>query len=331
MTTATTAPQTIPGPRGLPGLGWRANILKMYLNPFTYLRWLHDTYGDVVALAQGDPSNVVAFGPALNFRLLSDPDLFRNDAGPFKFSDDTAFGRLMQNNLPTMNGEKHRQHRRLMQPAFHRQQVTHYRDDMVMLAQSMLDSWQGRTELDAATEMKLLTQRIAVKTLFGLYDEAEVERMGKLLLSMTRSMLLVMIAPVNIPGTPYHRVLRIVEEMEAMMRSLIAQKREQSEATDVLAALVHAYDEGGVQLSDEELMGHAITLFVAGHETTANTLAWIIFLLDQHPRVQADLLDELSDVLHGEAPTIEQLKQLPLLDSVVKEGLRLLPPAAIGT
>jgi cytochrome P450 len=98
----------------------------------------------------------------------------------------------------------------------------------------------------------------------------------------------------------------------------------------VLASLVHAHDEDGAKLNEDELIGHAFTLFVAGHETTANALTWTLFLLSQHPHICADLLDELDGALHGEAPTIEQLPQLPLLDGVVKESLRLLPPAAIG-
>jgi cytochrome P450 len=124
--------------------------------------------------------------------------------------------------------------------------------------------------------------------------------------------------------------LRISEQLDAFIRATIARKREQQDATDVLAALIQAHDEDGTKLSDDELVGHAFTLFAAGHETTSNALTWTLFLLSQHPRVFADLLDELEGTLHGNAPTIEQLGHLPLLDGVVKESLRLLPPASIG-
>jgi hypothetical protein len=91
MATVTVPRQAIPGPRALPLLSWRANMLKLYQNPFKYLRWLHDTYGDLVTLAQGDASYVCAFGPALNFQLLTDPHLFGvGDTQLVKFRKDTT-------------------------------------------------------------------------------------------------------------------------------------------------------------------------------------------------------------------------------------------------
>jgi cytochrome P450 len=306
-------------------------MLKLYQNPFKYLRWLHDTYGDLVTLAQGNASYVCAFGPALNFQLLTDPHLFGvGDTELVKIRKDTTFGKLMTFNLPQMNGEKHRQHRRLMQPAFHKQQVARYCEDMIALTQQTLDSWRDQSQIDLHHEMQRLTQRIAVKTLFGLYDEAELTRVGALMRDMSRSLLLVMVLPLDIPGTPYARVLRISEQLDAFIRATIARKREQQDATDVLATLIQAHDEDGTKLSDDELVGHAFTLFAAGHETTSNALTWTLFLLSQHPRVFADLLDELEGTLHGNAPTVELLSHLPLLDGVVKESLRLLPPASIG-
>lgn len=136
--------------------------------------------------------------------------------------------------------------------------------------------------------------------------------------------------PINVPGTPYSRVLRLAEQLEACIRSFIVQKRAQKDSTDVLAALIQAHDDDGAKLSDDELVSHAFGLFAAGYKTTAHALTWTIFLLDQHPRVCADLLDELDGTLHGNAPTSEQLSHLPLLDSVLKESLRLLPPAILG-
>ena len=333
MATITVPRQTIPGPHALPLLGWRANMLKMFLNPFTYLRHLHEQYGDVVALAQGDPSRVVAFGPALNFQLLSNPDLFETSASAFvKIPKDTPLGRLMLNGLPVMNGEKHKQHRHLMQPAFHKQHVALYRDDMVMFTRQMLAQWeeQGQTQINVHRAMQQLTQRIAIKTLFGLYDEADLQRVGKILRQLTSQRIWMVIAPIDVPGSPYHHVMQLAEQMRAFTQAQIALKRSQPAGTDVLATLLHAHDEDGTKLNDDELISHAFTLFVAGHETTANALTWTLFLLDQHPRICADLLDELDSALHGEAPTIEQLHHLPFLDGVVKESLRLLPSAAIG-
>lgn len=331
-TTVTTTTQSIPGPRGLPLISWRTGMLQIYLQPFSYLRRMQDTYGDIVALDRHDPSYLFAFGPENNFRLLSNPDLFQvmNNNAFAKVPRGTALARLSFNNLTRMNGEYHRQQRRLMMPAFHKKQIVSYHNDMVNLTQGMLERWQVGNEINLLTEMQRLTQEVAVKTLFGLHDQAALQRLNGLLQRLFSVLTIGVVMPIDLPGSPYRRALRLSERFDAAIRSIIEQKRSQPEATDVLAALVHVHDEDGEKLSDDELIGHAFTLYVAGHETTANALTWTMYLLGQHPQVYNDLLDELDAKLHGAAPTIEQLSQLPLLEGVIKESLRLMPPALIG-
>jgi cytochrome P450 len=333
MTTHTLAQRPIPGPRAFPLFGKQVNLLRFYRNPFRLLRSLHATYGHVAALAQGDPSFVFAFGSELNHQLLAQPELFENGTGPLiRLPKNTAVERLFAQNLAVMNGTHHKQQRRLMQPAFHRQQVQGYCTDMVALTERMLDRWQPHSSIDLLTEMQQLTQQIAVKTLFGVDDEAELRQVGILMrraITLTTSPL-ALLAPFNVPGLPFHRANRLTERLEDYIRSLAARKRKEPDATDVLATLVRVRDEDGAKLNDAKLIGHAFTLFVAGHETTSNALTWALFLLNQHPRICADLLDELEGTLHGAAPMVEQLGQLRLLEGVVKESLRLLPPAPIG-
>lgn len=331
MATMIAAKNVIPGPRALPLLGWRTNMLKLFRDPFTYLPLLYKRYGNVVALAEGDPTYVCAFGPALNLQILSKPDLFEVSAGPFqKLPENTPLVRIGGNSLQMMKGEKHRQQRRLMQPAFHRQQVAHYRDDMVALVQRMLDRWQEGSVIDLSREMELLTRNVTVKALFGLDDEAEIDQMGNLLERMVAQIPLAMIVPINVPGTPYYRTQRLAAQLETALQAMIERKRAQTDAHDLLSVLIHAHDEDGTTLRDKELVSHAFTLFSAGFSTTSAALTWTIFLLGQHPRIYERLVDELQSVLHGEAPTIEQLKQLAYLDAVVKESLRILPPGGIG-
>jgi cytochrome P450 len=116
------------------------------------------------------------------------------------------------------------------------------------------------------------------------------------------------------------------------MRRIIEQKCQAGrEGDDMLSILLQARDsESGLALSEDELIGHTNVFFLAGHETTANALTWTLFLLSQHPGVAADLVDELESVLHGAAPTLAQLEQLPLLDQVVKESLRMFTPAVFN-
>ena len=330
---ASSPSRTIPGPPTIPFMGGRATLLGLYRNPFAYMRRLFESYGPVVAAARGDPSIVFAFGPELNHRLLSEPDLFlAGKMALLPLPEGTALKRLFQNNLPSMNGARHRQQRRLMQPAFHRQQTERYCREMVALTAQMLDEWSCHRTFDLHAEMRQLTQRIAVKTLFGVYDEKEVDHVGLLLrqlIDLTSSPLF-LLAPFNLPGLLFRRANHLAGELEAYVRSVVLRRRATPDESAVLSALVHARDEESGQLTDEELVGHAFTLFVAGHETTSNALVWTLFLLHQHHRVAVDLLDELEGALGGAAPTVEELGTLPLLDGVVRESLRLLPPAPLG-
>lgn len=333
MAVQTGSNRPMPGPRGLPGVGKGVNMLRVARNPFRWLRWLHATYGDVVALARGDPSMVFAFGPEQNHILLAQPELFINERTQLlRIPPGTALHRLFTHNLSIMDGAHHRQQRRLMQPAFHRKQVNGYVADMAAITQQTLECWQPYQTIDLHTAMQRLTQRITVATLFGVYDEQELGLVGGLFQRATGILTspLALTLPYNLPGLPFHRANRMLEQLERYIRTLVERKRTQPEATDVLAHLVRTSDEDGAVLSEVELIGHAFTLFAAGHETTANALTWTVALLDQHPQVYADLLDELESALGGSAPTAEQLAGLPLLEGVVKESLRLLPPAIVG-
>jgi cytochrome P450 len=279
-------------------------------------------------MAQGDPTYVFAFGPALNFQLLSQPALFEVGKGKIlKAPKDTALGRLLLYNLLNMNGEHHKLHRHLMQPAFHTRQIGQYHDDMAALTRLMLERWQSLSQIELHAEMKQLTQRITVKTLFGLDDEKEIDHIGTLFQQLQASQSRLMYTPlIDVPGMPYHHTLKLAGQLESFIRAMIAQKREDAESTDVLAALVRAHDEDGTKLTDDELVSHTVTLYAAGHVTTSSALTWVIFLLHQHPRIHADLLAELDSELHGDAPALESLQQLSLLDGVIKESLRLMPP-----
>lgn len=323
---------SIPGPHGLPLVGAKVSMAQFYLHPVTYLRHLYHTYGDIAVMAKNDPMFVFAFGPQYNFRLLSNPDLFHvnNEKSLRRVPRGTALTRLMFNNLLRMDGDLHKQQRRLMMPSFHKKQIVHYHNDMVDQTQRMLDRWQVGSEFDLLREMQRFTQGVAVKTLFGLDDEKKLKRLGDQMQNLLKIVTLGLVMPIDFPGSLYHQALKATQKFEAEIRAIIEQKRAQAEASDVMAMLVQTHDEDGEKLSDDNLIGHAFALYVAGHETTANALTWTNFLLEQHPHNLSDLLDELDAKLHGAPPTIEQLSQLPLLECVVKESMRLFPPAMAG-
>ncbi|MCG8348511.1 MAG: cytochrome P450 [Chloroflexales bacterium] len=329
MTTATFAP-TLPGPRSVPILGRTGNTIQFFRDPIAYLRHSYQTYGDLVGLIEGDKLGVFAFGPEYNHYILTNPDLFNSPSMLlFPASPDSAARRL-DAGLLSMNGAHHRQQRKLIMPAFHKKHVETYRDDMVAITQQMLDTWRPKQQLDIAHEMQQLTLRIVSRTLFGLdagQNTQHIGLMSKQWLAFLTSPQ-VMFLPHNLPGMPYRRALAHAERMEANLRNMIARKRANpAEQHDVIAMLIQTRDEDGTALTDAELIGQANILFLAGHETSSNALTWTLFLLAQHPAIAADLLDELKSELHGDPPTIEQLGKLPLLERVVKESMRILPPA----
>jgi cytochrome P450 len=229
-----------------------------------------------------------------------------------------------------VNGATHRQHRQLLMPAFHKQRIDSYRDDMVAITRSQLEQLTIDNPVDISQVMRLLTLRIATKTLFGSDVGEEGAKSGQILQEALRmnGKLAIALLPFDIRGLPYHRLLNLFAQLDEEMRQLIRRKQaSNTDDGDVLSMLIRAQDaETGLRLSEDELLGHAGVIFGAGHETSANAITWTLFLLSQHPQIAQDVVDELHFVLNGEAPTVGQLQKLPLLERVIKESMRLLPP-----
>ncbi|MGF1536114.1 MAG: cytochrome P450 [Elainellaceae cyanobacterium] len=337
---------TIPGPPPGPVARWRS-ILRFGENSVSYARSLFETYGSVVSLRRGGPNlyasdpdcpgTVLVYGPQNVKQVAAENHIFLKHplSGRLYRRRDSA-GRTDALNhfgvgLFGVNGDRHHQHRQLMMPAFHRRQIATHRDDIVALTQAALDRLQVGQHYDIATVMRSLTLQVAAKAFFGedVSPEGDAdESTGPLIQAILRTMgnPVMALLPYDVPGLPYHQFLSRLGQLDDRLRQLIAQKRAQADpGYDVLAMLLQArYEDSDKGLTETELMGHANVIFVAGHETSANALTWTLFLLSQHPAIAADLVDELA-VLNG-PPTLEQLAQLPLLDWVVKESMRVLSP-----
>ncbi|MGA7934058.1 MAG: cytochrome P450, partial [Kovacikia sp.] len=338
---------TVPGPNPKTQLGHMVNLLRFSRNSVGFTRQLFETYGPIASLRYGGrtnlysplpdcPGTVFAYGPEFVRQVATQNDTYykyplsgrlyrrRNESArsePLKHFVVGLFG---------VNGDRHRQHRQLIMPALHRQQIEFYRDDIVALTQATLDRLQVGQHYDIAEVMRLLTMRIATKILFGEDIGENGKGTGQLIQDVLSIMgsLWMTLFPFDLPGSTYHRFLSLIAQLDDRMREIIARKRSSDcSDRDVLSMLIQARDEDqGEGLSEDELLGHAGVIFVAGHETSSNALTWTLFLLSQNPQVAADLLDELETVLHGEAPTVAQLAQLPLLERVIKESMRILSP-----
>ncbi|HMV66962.1 MAG TPA: cytochrome P450, partial [Myxococcota bacterium] len=316
---------TLPGLRPIPLLGRTGGLARFFSDPIGALHRLR-VLGDVVALNRGDPTLIAAFGAAHNRVVLSDSARFQHFADPpFPVPPASSAARLM-NALTSMNGEHHRRHRRLMQPAFSRTAVEGYRDATVEVTRRYLDRWRPDRQVDLVEEMVQLTLRVAARTLFGIDVDDDAAAFGDLSLRVLTGLTDVrnMLFPVRWGPTPMARYLRDCEVMEAKLRALLAERRARAgQGRDVLSLLIAAHDDDGAALTDDELIGHTNVLFIAGHETTAFTLAWTLLLLAQHPDV-ADALDAELARLPG-PPEVGDLAALPVLDGVLKESMRLLP------
>lgn len=343
---------SVPGPRALPVLGATAELLRFLVDPLEYVGRLFREHGPLAALTVGSPTRLVStepnvpgtlflYGPELNRALLTNHADFHKCAltGPLYPREPLSARKRpltrMLTGLFHVNEAVHKEHRRLLMPAFHRSRIESYRDEMVAVTESLLADYRPGTTRDIRPDMMHVTLRIATTTLFGS-DLGELGlQIGHDLESWNAGLRAANVIPFDLPGTPYRRWLDLTHSIDQRMVDVIAKKRADSSAglgtgRDMLSMLIEARDEAGGRLSEDELIGHAGVIFAAGHETSSNALSWTLFVLSQHPRIAADLYDELHAELHGDAPTLEQLAQLPLLDRVVKESLRLFPPAPLN-
>jgi cytochrome P450 len=316
-----------PGPKGLPIVGVSFELLGDALG---LLRRVAREYGDIVRIP-------VAFGERI---LLNHPDWIEQllVIQQSKFHKSTlskeATERLLGQGLLISEGDFWRRQRRLAQPAFHRARINEYAATMVEIAQTHLREWRGGEARDMAHEMMSLTLDIAVRTLFGTTLPGEAQQVGQAMTFLMRYSLGRARSPLNIPAswpTPRNRrANRDYEFLDSLVYRIISERKAQGNSThhtDLLSLLMGAMDEDGSQMTPKQLRDETMTIFLAGHETTALTLGWTWYLLSENPAAEAKLHEELHGVLGGRAPELKDLERLPYLQAVVNEALRLYPPA----
>lgn len=329
QTFAGSSPLSIRGPWAPPLVGPQLSFVRLVADPVGRSIALHRAFGDIVAAADKNPSLVVAFGAERNREVLSNQAAFDNDTELFFKAPPGSALEKFRYSLVFQAGAAHKRYRRLRMPAFHKAAIDGHARDIVEIAQGALDTWPVGLTADVAELTRQMVQFIAVRCFFGL-DWREGDRGVGYLANHTVDLLtspLSVALPLRIPGTPFARLLDASDELVGKFRALLEEKRAQRPiGHDVLSLLVHARDEDGSTLTEDELIGAAGEIFVAGHDTQARTLAWTLFLLEQHPKVLGDVLDEVQGVLRGGPPSVEHIPRLPLVDRVIKESMRVLPP-----
>jgi cytochrome P450 len=246
------------------------------------------------------------------------------------------FLRLVGDGLVTSDGEFWRRQRRLAQPAFHRDRVASYGETMVAFTERALARWQDGQTLDAHEEMMLLTQSIVAQTLFSADVSTDAREIGEALSRIVRPFssqaTLKWILDNRLPTPGHLRFNRAVQKIDRFVYRIISERRASGAGEgDLLSMLLRAQDEDGSGMTDRQLRDEVMTLFLAGHETTALALTWAWYLLARNPEAESALHAELGEVLGGRAPSVEDLPRLRYCEWVVKESLRLYPPAyAVG-
>lgn len=246
------------------------------------------------------------------------------------------FHRLVGNGLVTSEGDFWRRQRRLAQPAFHRQRISSYGDIMVQYANRAMANWRDGEERDLSKAMTRLTLEIVVKTLFNSDVSSDADHVGAMLSQIAKPFAsqatLKWILDNRLPTPGHYRYFNSVSEIDRVVYRIIGERRASgTDEGDLLSMLLQAQDEDGSQMSDAQLRDEVITLFLAGHETTALALSWSWYLLSTRPEAEAKFHEELDEVLGGRAPEVSDLPNLKFTEMIAKEAMRLYPPAyAIG-
>jgi len=221
--------------------------------------------------------------------------------------------------------------RRLAQPAFHRSRIATYAETMVRYTERVLESWRDGEERDIHQEMMRITLQIVGKTLFDADVAKDAHQVGKsleLLLELSADFRRSILIPSWVPTPRNIRKKLAVKKLDKIIYRIIEERRVSGrDAGDLLSMLLVARDEDGSRMTDKQLRDESITLFLAGHETTANALTWTWWLLAQNPAAENKLHAELSSVLSGRAPALDDIAKLKYTEQVLTESLRLYPPA----
>jgi cytochrome P450 len=318
-----------PGPKGRLLLGsfgdFRRDQLGFYVS-------CAREYGDVVAVRLGPRRALLVYHPdAIEGVLVTrSRDFVKSPAV-------RLLRKVLGGGLLVAEGDSWLRQRRLVQPAFHRQRLAGYGELMVDCTERRLAEWKDGQVVDVHAEMMALTQAIVTRTLFDadVSDEAQAVGQASHVLMEDFGIRLgsVLRLPHWVPTPANLRSARAIRRLDQVVYRIIAGRRRSAEDRgDLLSILLHAQDaDDGTRMTDRQVRDEVMTLFMAGHETTAVALSWTWYLLAQHPDVDARLAQELRTVLNGRRPTVGDLPRLPYTEMVVTESMRLYPPAyAIG-
>jgi cytochrome P450 len=305
----------------------------MLRDPLPMLLDNYARHGPVFTLRLLTSKVIVLLGPEANHHLLV------ANASNFSWREGSMGNLipLLGDGLLTIDGEFHRRSRKIMLPVFHREHIAAALDTMSAETDSAMADWRGGDRVDLYVWTREVALRIAMRSLFGLDPDGPTARsmdaahlFNDALSFYSHELPAQMLRG---PRTPWQRMQSARRQLDELIYGEISSRRRTGErGLDLLSLLLDATDEDGSRLSDRHVRDEVMTLLFAGHDTTTSTIAFMFYELSRHPEVVARLLAEQEELLHGGAPTGEQLAagELVELEQVLDETLRLYPPAWVG-
>jgi cytochrome P450 len=306
-----------PGSLGLPWIGERPQILDN-----EYLMQQYAEHGSVFKTRVLGRNLAVFMGPEANRFVLQkgmDNFIWRDGWPP-------TFKELLGESLFVQDGEEHRQKRRLIMPAFHREALHNYRETMERITRQYLQKWQQMHTFRWLEQFKQFTFEIASTLLTGSDPGEETEYLSQQFDTLTKGFVTL---PLRWSWTPYGKALEARENLLAYIDEAIENRR-RNPTQDALSLLVETRDEDGNALTNKELRAQTLLLLFAGHETSASMLTSLMMMLAQHPAVWQKARAEQQTLNIGESVTMQHVKEMAYLEQVLKETERLFPPVPAG-
>lgn len=315
-----------PGPKGLPLIG---SLVDYFRDPLGFLTKVSVKYGDIAYFRTG----------SRRIYLLGNPEHIKDVLVTHNrnFTKSRALNRakaVLGEGLLTSEGDVHLKQRRIIQPVFHHKRIKGYGDVMAHYGSRVGDDWRRGEAVNIHSEMTKLTLAVVSKTLFGADVESESDEITGALTELV-NLFPRFVFPFSeiLDNLPLPSNKRAGEALERLDRIIYGLIRERCSGTwageDLLTMLLEAKDEegDGKGMGIKQVRDEAITLFLAGQETIANSLTWTWYLVSTHPEVEKRLHEEIDSALNGRLPSLDDLGKLPYTYRVFKEALRLYPPA----
>ncbi|MDQ0220649.1 cytochrome P450 [Peribacillus cavernae] len=318
-------------PQGPKGKLLTGHLKEFQSDPLEFLTRLTTEYGDVAK---------IRFGPFQNVYLISDPDLIKQvlvtkQKHFVKSRDFHALKPIIGEGLLTSEKELHMRQRRLIQPAFRKTHIVNYGQDMIDITTNYISTWKDGEERMITQDMMSMALGIISKTMFSMDFEEGYDVLGEPIETAMRTavkrMRTLLQPPLWVPTRSNREYKNAIHELDKVLFEIIDKRREDAEKQeDMLGILMDARDdEDGLGMTDTQVRDELMTIFLAGHETTANALSWTLYLLSQHPEVESKLFHEIENVIGNRLPAPEDFKNLTYTQNIIWESLRLYPPGFV--